>query len=692
MSSVKSPDDGPALSQRYINREASWLEFNRRVLAEAGNPDNPLLERLKFLAIFESNLDEFYMVRVSGLIEQYEGGVVELTPDGLNPEEQLAMIAELARPMRREASDLFTRDLVPNLATAGIHVRTYDELTARQKQTLEEVFRRDIFPVCTPLLLHPTPSAPFISNRSLNLAVELEDAETGTKLARVKVPSVLPRLIRLHKRRHEYVFLEEVIQHNLANLFPGVEVKGAYTFRVLRDADIEIRELEAADLLNAIEQSIRLRRFGAPVLLECADAMPEAVRHRLMTLLELEETDVFGIDGILGLEALWEIARIERPQHRYPTHHPHTAKDVGRASLLFDAISRRDILVHHPFDSFDSVEKFVDTAATDPAVIGIKQTLYRVGSESPIVESLLAAAESGKQVAAMVELKARFDESNNLVWARALEQAGAHVTYGFAELKTHGKLCLVVRREGGRLKSYAHIGTGNYNPITARIYTDIGLFTADPEIVQDVAELFNVLTGFGRQTKFRRLLVAPYNLREGIIERIDREIERHQAHGDGQIIFKLNSLVDPEVIDALYVANTAGVSVELIVRGICCLRPGVPGLSENIRVRSIVGRFLEHSRIYAFRNGGDLEALIGSADLMRRNLDRRIEVLVPVVRPELVKLLWDIVLKSGLQDNQKSWSMDANGQYQRIQSEPGEAVHDSHRWLMDYPLTRIQLD
>lgn len=682
---------GPA-EDRYINRELSWLEFNRRVLSEAANPDNPLLERIKFLAIFESNLDEFYMVRVSGLIEQYEGGYNELTPDGLTPEEQLQLIFERALPMRREAGDLLLNELLPKLDDAGVSVLDYEELNAKQRAECESYFLREVFPVCTPLILHPNPSVPFISNRSLNLAVELTDRSSEPRLARVKIPSILPRAVKLAPRRNEFVLLEDLIANHLHHLFPGVDVVSWHPFRVIRDADVAIRELEAPDLIGSVEEVLKLRRFGAPVRLDVNPSIPPQVLTLLKRLLELDNTDVFELKGHLGLEFLWDVAKVERGTLKFPVHTPYLYEPLGQTKSLFDTIRKGDVLVHQPFDSFRSVETFVASAATDPKVIGIKQTMYRVGAESPIVESLLKAAEEGKQVATMVELKARFDESNNLVWARALEQAGVHVTYGFRDYKTHCKLCLVVRREANGIRSYAHIGTGNYNPVTARVYTDFGLFTDDPDITQDIAELFNFLTGFSKQSSYRKLLVAPVNLRDGILDRIERETDIHKAQGGGRIVFKLNSLVDPEVIDALYAASQAGVQIDLIVRGICCLRPGVAGLSENIRVTSIVGRYLEHSRAYYFGNAGKPELYIGSADLMRRNLDRRIEVLTPVERPELTALVRDHVLEPGLRDTVKAWRMLPDGTYQRKQAGKGEKPFDSHAWLMQNPTSRLHFE
>lgn len=669
-------------SEKYFNREASWLQFNRRVLEEAKNPDNPLLERLKFLAIFESNLDEFYMVRVSGLIEQYESGVVEQSADGLSPNEQLELISSEARPLRQAAVDLWELELRPLLSEHGVNVLDYAKLPEARRVELDNTFRQEIFPVCTPLVLDPSPSVPFISNRSLNLAVMLAD-ETGTaRLARVKIPDVTPRAIRVSRRRHDYVLVEEVIKHNLAHLFPGVTIVSAHLFRVIRDADIEIRELEAGDLIESIEQTIRLRRFGDPVLLEVEDGMPEPVQRKLMALLELDDGDTFRIKGTLGFDVFWQLAAIDKPSLRFRPHHPYLAEHLSTHNNLFATIRETDLLVHHPFDSFRTVEEFVASAAMDPKVIGIKQTLYRAGRESPIVESLLKAAEAGKQVAVMVELKARFDESNNLVWARALERAGVHVTYGFAELKTHCKLCLVVRREDEGIRTYAHIGTGNYNPSTARLYTDLGLFTADPSITQDVAELFNYLTGFSKQRVYRKLLVAPINLRSGVLERIQRETTNARKGGKARIVFKLNSLVDPELIDALNEAAEAGVIIDLIIRGICCMRPRV-----GVRIVSVVGRFLEHSRLLYFEHGDSPEVWIGSADLMRRNLDRRIEALVPVTQPEQIAYLRDVFIARYLEDNTNTWVLHANGEYVRRQPAKGRPFSvQAH--FMAHPTTR----
>ncbi len=677
-----------ASPDQYINRELSWLAFNLRVLAEARNAANPLLERLKFLAIFESNLDEFYMVRVSGLIEQLESDYSKLTPDGLTVSEQLKKIHEVAVPMRQHATQVFQKELIPNLEAEAIRIISYTDLSPRKRREVDTYFKNEIFPVCTPLVLYPAATTPFISNRSLNLVVVLENPSAELCLARVKIPSILPRAIRTSTRNYDYVMIEDIIANNLDALFPGVEIRGAYPFRVIRDADIEIRELEAADLLTAVEEMTRRRRFGAPVRIDLNPKMPQNVRSRLLTMLELDESDVFEVSGLIGLDFLWELAALDLPKLKYSPFAAFHHESLSTSDAIFESIKKGPVIGHQPFDSFRPVEEFIASAARDPKVIGIKQSLYRVGSHSPIVESLLAAAEEGKQVAVMVELKARFDESNNIVWARALERAGAHVSYGFSELKTHCKLCLIVRREGGSMHTYAHLGTGNYNPATARLYTDLGIFTDNPDVCQDIAELFNYLTGFSKQSSYRTLLVAPINLREGIIERIEREIEHHKETKNGRIIFKLNSLVDPEVTDVLYDASRAGIKIDLIVRGICCLRPGIVGFSENITVTSIVGRFLEHSRAYYFGNNGDPELLIGSADLMRRNLDLRIEVLAPVQSVDLVRLVKQEVLDICLRDNTNAWKLQCDGTYVRRKPTKNEPAFNSHLWLLANPTSK----
>ncbi len=677
----------PVEESRFINREISWLNFNSRVLTEATDPSNPLLERLKFLSIFESNLDEFYMVRVSGLIEQVEAGIETLSPDGLTPHEQLEAIAERSVPLRQKAGRIYLDDILPQLDKNAVHLRKCSSLRAEKLEELDEYFTKEVFPLCTPLVLYPAVSVPFISNRSLNVLVELGAAGEEPRLARVKVPTVIPRAIRLTPRRLDFVFLEDLIIRNIQSFFPGMPIRGAHLFRVIRDADIEIRELEANDLISNIEETIRLRRFGDPVLLQVQESMPAETKEMLLRLLNLDPQDLMVIPGPLGMEVFWELAKIEKPGLKYEPHVPYLPEQLANHKSIFEQVSQKDLLLHHPYDSFRPVEEFVESVAQDPSTFGIKISLYRVGTESRIVESLLDAAEAGKQVAAMVELKARFDESNNLVWSRALERAGVHVTYGFSEMKTHAKLCLVVRREAGGLKTYAHIGTGNYNPVTSRLYSDLGLLTSNEEITQDIAELFNYLTGFSNQTHYRKLLVAPVNLREGILEKIQRETRNKKAGKVGHIIWKVNALVDPEVIDALYEASAAGVKIELVVRGICCLRPGVKGLSENITVHSIVGRFLEHSRIYWFANDKSPEVYIGSADVMRRNLDRRVEVLAPVLDEQIKAYLRTQILATCLADNVKAWTLGSDGNYTKERTKTAVEMN-SQTWFMQHPSSR----
>lgn len=661
---------------QYFNRELSWLEFNSRVLSEATSPRNPLLEKLKFLAIFESNLDEFYMVRVSGLIEQEEAKITEKTPDGLTPSEQLRLIAERAFPMRVEAQAIW-HSLIPRLAETGVNIKRVAELTDAQRAALGATFRQSIQPLLTPLILDPAPSVPFISNRSLNLAVEIGEGD-DYRVGRVKIPQENRRFIAIPDSKLEFVMIEDLIAENIHELYPGADVRGVHLFRLIRDADMDIRWLEAADLVSSVENTIHQRRFGDPVLLQTQPTMPERLRQNLMRLHALEQQDTMVLDGMLDFEGLWDLAKLPLGDHAFPRARSVTHERLATSEALFAEVARRDVVVHQPFDSFASVQTFIDSAANDPAVIGIKQTLYRVGKESPVVESLMEAAREGKQVAVMVELKARFDETNNITWARALEREGVHVSYGFPDLKTHCKLCLVVRRRpDNSLQIFAHLGTGNYNPVTAQIYTDFGMFTCDEAIVNDVGRLFNYLTGFSKDVEYSKLLVAPDNLRDGILERIERE----QAHGSaGRIIFKLNSLVDPEVIDALYEAASQGVEIDCIVRGICCLVP-----RQGIRVRSVVGRFLEHSRGYYFGNGGKAELYIGSSDLMRRNLDRRVEVLVPLQDAAQINRFRELILETYLRDNTNSWELQPDGSYEKLTA--GDEPFSAQEFLLANPFS-----
>lgn len=646
---------------RYFNRELSWLEFNHRVLAESQNPANPLFERLRFLAIFESNLDEFYMVRVSGLVEQDEAGITEPSPDGLTPREQLAKIGAKAYELRVEADRIWREELAPKLKGEGVEVLPWDSLKEAERNQMDEYFNQMVKPLLTPLLIDPAPSVAFISNRSLNLLVVIR-VGNEMKLGRVKVP-LETRLVPLEAGRMRFILLEELIKANIATLFPGADIVGVHEFRLIRDADMELRWLEAADLVSSLEHTIHQRRFGDPVLLQLKPDMPTDVRKRLRLMLALESEDELEVSSLLDLEVLHEVYAVLPATGKFAPHRPRVDKELATSDQLFERLKKSDVFVHLPYDSFQIVQEFVGAAARDPAVIGIKQTLYRVGKESPVVEALMEAARERKQVAVMVELKARFDETNNITWARALEREGVHVSYGFLELKTHCKLCLVVRREAKAIRLYAHIGSGNYNPGTARHYTDFGLFTSDPEITEDVGTLFNFLTGFATEVEFKKLLVAPHNLREEVLAKIEREAK---LKSKGRLIFKLNSLVDPEMIDALYEASHAGVQIDIIARGICCLVPQVPGMSENIWVRSIVGRFLEHSRLYYFGNGGQPECYFGSADLMRRNLDRRVEVLAPTQTSAQAELLRDEILEPYLSDTANAWELMPSGEYKRV--------------------------
>ena len=684
----------PNLAHRtyYINRELSWLDFNMRVLEEALDQSKPLLERAKFLSIFSSNLDEFFMIRVSGLRRLLEAGSVKTPPDGMTPQEQLAELRQRLRPMLRAHAKCWQDDVLPKLAAEGVNVLPYDALKSKQRKLLRRHFRSEIYPVLTPLAFDPGHPFPHISNLSTNLAVELDDDAEGHKFARVKVPHLLGRLLRVpnEERADKYerlglkepastnfVWLEEVIMANLDLLFPGLDVIAAYPFRVTRDADVEIEEDEASDLLTAMQEVVGQRHFGSAVRLEVGSEMPEQIRSILTRNLELAPYQVYATNGPLGLSDLMELTGVDRPELKDPPFLPLVPPALGGEENIFATIARRDVLLYHPYDSFNPVIDFIRAAASDPNVVAIKQTLYRVGPNSPIVQALMEARENGKQVSAIVELKARFDEENNIVWARALEQAGVHVVYGLLGLKTHAKMCLVVRREADGIRRYAHLGTGNYNPVTARIYTDLGLMTADPKITADVSDLFNALTGYSRKTTFRKIVVSPHNTREAITERIEREIEAHRQGGQGRIVFKMNSLVDKACIKALYQASQAGVKVDLQIRGICCLRPGVPRVSENIDVTSVVGRFLEHSRIYYFHNGGNEEILIGSADLMPRNLDGRVELLAPVEDPRLCRALRDDILFLHLADNVQSRRLLEDGTYERMHAAAGQPTIDS---------------
>jgi polyphosphate kinase len=661
-------------SENFFNRELSWLEFNRRVLEEATNPNLPLLERVKFISIFFSNLDEFYMIRVSGLKEQIRAKVFETSIDGLTPIDQLAKIEETVQPMVKQIYDYWHTIVLPELRKNNIFICDINELSEEEKKGLNQYFLKEIYPVLTPLAFDPGRPFPYISNLSLSFAILVKKPNGEKHFARVKIPSILPRLLRIdhiidknsssqQSNSIKYVWIGDLIKSNLNMLFPGLDAVEAYRFRITRNTDLEIQEDEADDLLQLIEENIRLRKFGSVVRLEVESNMPDYMLDTLVENLEITRNDVHIIDGNLGLADVMILYDLSLPHLKDKPFYPVPSLNIEEEENIFSMISKRDILLHHPYESFTPVVDFIKEASRDPDVLAIKQTLYRIGQNSPIVKYLIEAAESKKQVAVLVELKARFDEENNIYWARELEKAGVHVVYGLVGLKTHAKMTLVVRKELDGVKRYVHLSTGNYNTSTAKLYTDLGLFTADEEICADVSEIFNYLTGYSEQKKYRKLSVAPVNKRQTFLELINREIQNVKAGGKGRLIFKLNSLVDPVIIAALYEASNQGVKIDLIVRGICCLVPQAPGLSENIRVVSIVGRFLEHSRIYYFYNNGQEEIYLSSADLMQRNLDRRVEVTFPVENPQLRKFIKEEILKTCLRDNQKARILLPTGKY-----------------------------
>jgi polyphosphate kinase len=674
-------------SSLYHNRELSWLEFNRRVLDEAADGRHPLLERVKFLAIFSSNLDEFFMIRVSGLKDQIAAGVTAVPADGMTPVEQLAEIRARTLPMLEQQRRYFYDDIIPALDAAGIHILHYAQLSQEEQDRLRAYFEAHVLPVLTPLAFDPGRPFPHISNLSLNLGVWVRDPGGEQHFARVKMPTSLPRLVPVEDG-HRYVWLEDVIAGNLGVLFPGHEIADAYPFQVLRDTDMEIQEDEAPDLLETIEQGLRQRQFGPVVRLAVDEAMPDEMVHLLMENLDVAQADVYPLQPPLGMVDLWDLHGLNRPDLKdapFVQAVPPQLRDLKTPEDIFAAIRRGDILLHHPYDSFKPVLDFINAAAADPDVLAIKQTLYRVGRNAPVVRSLLEAQRNGKQVAVLVELKARFDEESNIGWARALEGAGVHVVYGLVGLKTHSKITLVVRREAGGLRRYLHLATGNYNTVTAGIYTDMGLLTCDPAMASDATELFNTLTGYSTQRFYRSLLVAPGSMRDRIEALIEREIEHARAGRGGCLIFKMNSLVDDRLIRALYRASQAGVQVDLIVRGICCLRPGLPGVSDNIRVISIVGRFLEHSRIYYFGNGDDPEVYLGSADLMPRNLDRRVEIIFPVKEQAIRAYIRGAVLEVELRNNTRARELQPDGTYICGDRRAGEREVDSQAWLLNHP-------
>ena len=678
----------------YINRELSMLDFFERVLDEARDEHNPLLERVKFVGIVGSILGEFFMVRIAGLRQQVEAGVTRAAADGYTPQQLLPIVQERARGLMMAARECFS-ELRPELEAAGIHIVDYADLDAGQEAALGKYYQDKVFPVLTPLAFDPGRPFPHISNMSHNLGVLLRDGNGDDRFARVKVPDSLPRLVPVVAPadasdtqdgvEHQwFTWLEQVIAANLSSLFPGMDVLESHAFRVTRDAELAIQELEADDLLETIEQFVRRRRFGSVVRVTIDEKMPARVRDILSENLELGETDIYAVRSPLGLSSLWGAGDIDRPELKYAplvqSVPPSLAELEG--AEFFAAIRNRDVLLHHPYDSFDPVVEFLRAAADDPDVLSIKQTLYRVGRNAPAVEQLMEAAANGKQVAVLVELKARFDEESNIGWAKALEREGAHVVYGLIGLKTHCKALQVVRREGDRIRRYTHLGTGNYNSVTTKQYTDLGYLTADDDIGADANLVFNHLTGGGQATEYRKLLVAPVNLRQGIAERIDREIAHAEAGREAHLIFKLNSLVDKPMIRRLYRASQAGVKVQLNVRGMCCLRPGVPGVSDNITEQSVVGRFLEHSRVYWFRNGGDDEVILGSADLMPRNLNRRVEILFPVQDDGIKRRLRDEILPMYLSDTMKTRVLDAEGKWTHIWPGDGEEPRNAQEWFV----------
>ena len=691
------PDlDDPKL---YVNRELSWLQFNARVLEEAEDMENPLLERVKFLSIFASNLDEFFMIRISGLREQLSGGVLEAPPDGMTTSEQLAAVRQETLRQLTRFSDCYRNDVLEKLKIQGIHVLRYKELQPKQRHFLRGYFSQEIFPALTPLAFDPSHPFPHISNLSLNLAVVGTDPERGECFARVKIPDIFPRLVRVPgedvvsesdqlgltgSSADNVVWIEEVVSANLNLLFPGITITAAYLFRITRDADFEIEEDEAADLLASIEEQVDNRHFGSVVRLEIDQATPDHIRDILIRNLSLAPYQVYAQDLPLGLSGLMELLRIDRPDLKYPPFLPAVPESLNKNESPFSVIRREDVVLYHPYDSFTPVVDFVREAATDPHVLTIKQTLYRVGANSPVVEALMEARQNGKQVAVLLELKARFDEENNIEWARKLEDEGVHVVYGVLGLKTHAKMCLVVRREEGGIRRYVHLGTGNYNPVTSRMYTDVSFFTCDAAMGADVSDLFNSLTGYSRKDAYTKLLVAPHLMRRQILERIEREIQRQKDKGDGYLAFKMNALVDKPCIQALYRASQAGVTIDLQVRSVCGLRPGIPGISETITVTSVVGRFLEHARLYYFRNGGEEELFLGSADLMPRNLDRRVEILFPIESPHLRKELVEDLLQVALQDTVKSRQLLSNGHSTRLPLLPDQAPMNSQEWFLGH--------
>ncbi|MFZ1289394.1 MAG: polyphosphate kinase 1 [Melioribacteraceae bacterium] len=681
-------------AENFINRDLSWLEFNKRVLEEALNPKLPLLDKIKFISIFFTNLDEFYMIRVSGLKEQIRANIITATIDGLTPFQELRAIDKEVKRLLNQIAELWKNTIIPDLTMNNVIISKMTDLSKNEQEALSQYFHNEIFPVLTPLAFDPGRPFPYISNLSLSFAVLIFNSKKEKHFARVKIPNILPRLLRVDKILYpnqpkkngklsaKFVWIDDLIKQNLQFLFPGINIQCAHLFRITRNTDISIQEDEADDLLQVIEENIKQRKFGSVVRLEVEKEIPDFMIDTFIENLNIKTTDIHFIDGPLGLSNIMELYSLPFHHLKEPPHQPKPFINIDENESIFSIIRRGDILLHHPYDSFAPVIDFIKAASQDPDVLAIKQTLYRVGQDSPIVKYLIEAAERRKQVAVLVELKARFDEENNIFWARELEKAGVHVVYGLVGLKTHAKMTMVVRRESDGVKRYVHLSTGNYNASTAKLYTDFGLFTSDKEICEDVSEVFNYLTGYSEKSEFKKLFVSPINTRDKIINLIKREIENVKNGGEGYIIFKFNSLVDNSIIAALYEASQNGVKVDLIIRGICCLKPQVKGLSENINVRSIIGRFLEHSRIYYFFNNGNNDIYLSSADLMPRNLDRRVESTFPIENKEIKENILKNVLQVFLNDNTKARILNSEGEYIRISAEESEVELSVQDYLM----------